>query len=132
MPCGQSKADYRAECLTAGHYDLLVAEYADPLTVYLPGEPPMIATPQTVRAFFRALRGGLELQGMTRMTGRVTAEGLPIRGRARLWTDWYGEAPGRAPELVAQTVCYRRVDGADDRTEMLEFTRLDLPMPAAA
>ncbi|MGQ0567717.1 MAG: hypothetical protein ACT4OK_21995 [Gemmobacter sp.] len=132
MPGGQARMDYRAAALTAGRYDLLVEEYVYPLTVYLPGRPPMSATPQTVWGFFQAFHAGLVAAGMTVLTARVAAEGLPQGGRAQVWTDWFGEGPGVTRRQVAQTVCYRRLDGTADRTELLEFTRLDLPMMAAA
>ena len=129
---GQAKMEYRAAALTAGRYDLLVEEYLYPLTIYLPQCPPMTATPQTVWGFFQAFHAAMVALGMTVLTARVAAEGLPQAGRAQTWTDWFGEGPGVARRQVAQTVCYRRVDGAESRTEMLVFTRLDLPMMAAA
>ena len=124
--------DYRAAALTAGRYDILVEEYAYPLTIYWPNLPPTAATQQTVWGFFQAFHAALAAQGMTTLTARVAAEGLPQGGRKQIWTDWYGEGQGVARRQVAQTVCYLRVDRAETRTELLEFTRLDLPMMAAA
>ena len=132
MPDGQAKMDFRAAALTAGRYDLLVDEYLYPLTVYLPGRPPTVATPDTVWGFFQAFHAAMVALGMSVLTARVVAEGLPQGGRAQTWTDWFGEGPGVARRQVAQTVCYRRVDRAETRTELLEFNRLDLPMMAAA
>ena len=132
MPSGQAMADWRAECLNAGRYALLVAEYAFPLAVYLPGQPPLRATPRLVREFFQSFHVALASGGFDRLTARVTAEALPFGGRRRLWTDWIGAGRSRAPALVAQTVCYSRSTGGRCRTEMLEFTRLDLPVLAAA
>jgi hypothetical protein len=132
MSNGQAKMDYWAAALTAGRYDLLVEEYQYPLTVYLPQCPPMAATPQTVWGFFQAFHAAMVALGMTVLTARVVAEGLPQCGRVQTWTDWFGEGPGVARRQVAQTVCYRRLDNAENRTELLEFTRLDLPMMAAA
>jgi hypothetical protein len=132
MSDGQAKMDYRAAAVTAGRYDLLVEEYLYPLTVYLPGQPPMSATPRTVWGFFQAFHAAMVAMGLTVLTARVAAEGLPQAGRTQTWTDWFGEGPGVARRQVAQTVCYRRIDGAEKRTELLEFTRLDLPMMAAA
>jgi hypothetical protein len=124
--------DYRAAALTAGRYDLLVEEYVYPLTVYLPDRPPMAAAPPTVWGFFQTFHAALVAAGMTVLTARVAAEGLPRGGRSQVWTDWYGEGPGQARRLVAQTICYHRLNGSEKRTELLEFTRLDLPMMAAA
>ena len=132
MPNGQEKMDYRAAALTAGRYDILVEECLYPLTVYLPQRPPMTATPQTVWGLFQAFHAAMVAMGMTVLTARVAAEGLSQGGRAQVWTDWFGEGPGVTRSQVAQTVCYCRVDGAKTRTELLEFTRLDLPMMAAA
>jgi hypothetical protein len=124
--------DFRASALSAGRYDLLVAEYVYPLTVYLPGQAPMAATPQTVWGFFQAFHSAMVALGMTVLTARVAAQGLPQGGRVQTWTDWYGEGPSVARRRIAQTVCYRRAEGPEQRTELLEFTRLDLPMMAAA
>ena len=132
MPNAQAKMDYRAAALTAGRYDLLVDEYLFPLTVYFPKKPPMSATPQTIWGFFQAFHAAMVALGMTVLTAQVAAEGLPQGGRAQTWTDWFGEGPGVARRLVAQTVCYRRIEGVANRTELLEFTRLDLPMMAVA
>ena len=132
MAHGQARMDDHAAALTAGRYDLLVEEFLYPLAVYLPQRPPMTATPQTVWGFFQAIHAALVAGGMTVLTARVAAEGLPQGGRAQVWTDWFGEGPGVTRSQVAQTVCYRRVDKAETRTELLEFTRLDLPMMAAA
>ena len=132
MSNGQAKMDFRAAALTAGRYDRLVDEYLYPLTVYLPQCPPMSATPQTVWGFFQAFHAAMVAMGMTVLTASVAAEGLPQGGRAQTWTDWFGEGPGVTRRQVAQTVCYRRVGGTENRTELLEFTRLDLPMTAAA
>ncbi|MFN3971222.1 MAG: hypothetical protein ACK4L4_07610 [Gemmobacter sp.] len=132
MTDGQRRADYRAACLTAGRYDLLAAEYVYPLAVYLPGAPAMLASAEETQDFFCGFHAALQRRGLTRLSARVTAEGLPLNGRARLWSDWYAEGPGQPPELVAQTICYRRAAGGDDRTEMLEFTLLDIALPRAA
>jgi hypothetical protein len=124
--------DYRAAALSAGRYDILVEEYAYPLTIYLPHLPPAAASQQSVWGFFQAFHAALVAQGMTTLTARVAAEGLPQGGRKQIWTDWYGEGQGVQRRQVAQTVCYMRTDEAAARTELLEFTRLDLPMMAAA
>ena len=132
MSNGQAIMDIRAAALSAGRYDTLVEEYAYPLTVFLPDQPPTTAMPQTVWGFFQAFHAAMIAQGMTVLTARVVAEGLPQGGRAQIWTDWFGEGRHVARRLVAQTICYRRVDTLAARTELLEFTRLDLPMLAAA
>lgn len=132
MANGQARADWRAQCLNTGRYDLLVSEYAFPLTVYLPGRPPLQASPQLVWGFYQSFHSALVAGGFDRLAARVTAEALPSGGRRRLWTDWTGVGPGRVPFLVAQTVCYSRISGGDDRTELLEFTRLDLPVLSVA
>ena len=132
MSGGQASMDYRAAALTAGRYDLMVEEYAYPLAVYLPHRAPLSATPQTVWGLFQAFHAAMVASGLTLLTARVAAEGLPQGGRVQIWTDWFGEGPGTARRQVAQTICYRCVDGAETRTEMLEFTRLDLAAMAAA
>ena len=132
MSNGQARMDDRAAALMAGRYDLLVKEYLYPLTVYLPQRPPMSATPQIVWGLFQAFHAAFVAGGMTVLTARVAAEGLPQGGRSQIWTDWFGEGPDLARRQVAQTVCYLRTEGAANRTELLEFTRLDLPLMAAA
>ncbi len=132
MTDAQARVDYRAASLTAGRYDLLVEEYLYPLAVYLPGRPPMAATPQTAWGFFQAFHAAMVAAGMTILTARVVAEGLPQGGRTQTWTDWFGEGPGVPRQQVAQTICYRRAEKDENRTELLEFTRLDLPMLSAA
>lgn len=132
MSNGQANMDFRAAALTAGRYDLMVEEYAYPLTVYLPKCAPISATPQTVWGFFQSFHSALVATGLTVLTARVVAEGLPQGGRVQIWTDWFGEGADTARRQVAQTICYRRVNGAGCLTEMLEFTRLDLPIMAPA
>lgn len=128
----KGRADWRAACLTAGRYDLLVEDYAFPLTVFLPGQAPVVATPRSAWGFFQSFHSALVAAGHTRLAARVTAEDLPLGGRGRVWTDWWGEAPDRPAVLVAQTVCYARRGEGPELTEMIEFTRLDLPLLAAA
>lgn len=132
MSEGQARMNHRAASLSAGRYDLLVEEYAYPLTIYMPHLPPTAATQQSVWGFFQAFHSAMVAQGMTILTASVAAEGLLQGGRKQIWTDWYGEGPGVGRRLVAQTVCYLRVDKDFARTEMLEFTQLDLPLLAAA
>ncbi len=127
----QATAGRRAALLAAGHYELLAAEHAYPLTVYLRGEPQVIARPADLADFFRRLHAALRAAGLARLTARVTAEELAPNGRSRCWTDWYGAGDG-APVLVLQTVCYCRHRGGTATTEMVEVTRLDLTLPAIA
>lgn len=128
----QAKADFRAGALTAGRYDLLLPEYVDPLMLYLPGEPPQIAGGAQIEAFFRTFRSGLDRHGAARFAALVTAEDLPTRDRSRLWTDWFAEIQGQPRQLIARTVCYRRMTGGTTRTEMVEFTYLDTPFLTSA
>lgn len=132
MSQGQAQADWRAACLMSGRYDLLVEEYDFPLTVWLPGQPAMVATPRTAWGFFQAFHAALVAAGFARLSAQVVAEGLARAGRRRLWTDWWGAGAGQGRTLVAQTICYCRAAPNDQRTEMLEFTRLDLPALATA
>lgn len=132
MPSGKAHVDYLAAVLTAGRYDLLVEEYADPLTIYMPGQAPMVATRSNVWGFFQSFHSALVAGGMTQLSARVVADGLPQGGRALLWADWFGEGADQPRQRVAQTVCYRRIAGASSLTELPEFKRLDLPMLAAA
>ncbi len=126
------KTAFRAEALSTGRYDLLVDEYAYPLTVYLHGLPQVLRDRGEAWAFFQELHGTLRALGYARVTARVAAQDLPRAGRVRLWCDWYGEAPGGAATRFASTVCYARTDAGEPKTELLEFTRLDLPQAAAA
>jgi hypothetical protein len=128
----QGRADWHAACLSAGRYDLLVQQYAFPLTVFLPDQPPVAVSPRAAWGFFQSFHSAMIAAGLPRLTARVTAEDLPRGGRRRLWTDWFGDGPARPAVLVAQTVCYSRTAAGDRRTELLEFTRLDLEVPAAA
>lgn len=132
MSSGQARADWRAGCLNAGRYDLLVGEYVDPLTVYLPGQQPFVAGAPTVWGFFQAVHAALLAQGLDRIEARVVAQDMPRGDRRRVWTDWWGKAADGAAVLVMQTVCYSRDNAGGALTEVLEFTRLDLPMMAAA
>jgi hypothetical protein len=95
----------------------------------------MATTPPTVWGFFQALHAALLARGLDRIQARVTAEDLPHGARRRVWTDWWGIAGDGSAVLVMQTVCYSREcpgGTGGTLTEMLEFTRLDLPMLAAA
>jgi hypothetical protein len=123
----QAKADLRAAALSAGRFDLLLPDYAFPLMLYVPDAPPRSIGPQQLLTLYRAFHEGLAALRAGRIVARVTAEDLPRRGRSRLWVDWLAERPAEAPHLMARTVCYRREAGGQTRTEMVEFTFLDLP-----
>ncbi len=129
---GQAKADHHAALFSAGCYDALVAQYQFPLTVYMLGQPRGLANRQEALAFFQSFHAALNASGLTDLSARVVAIDLPIAPRRRTWTEWTASGPGRAPAQVATTVCYARMGGTGMVTEMLEFTRLDLPMFAAA
>jgi hypothetical protein len=128
----QAKADLRAEALSAGRFDLLLPDYAFPLMLYLPDAPPCAIGPQQLEALYRAFHTGLAALRAGRIVARVTAEDLPRGSRSRLWVDWLAERPAGTPHLMARTICYRRQAGGQTRTEMVEFTFLDLPEQVTA
>lgn len=128
----QAKADLRAAALSAGRFDLLLADYRFPLMLYLPDAPPRVLGPSQLVALYRAFHEGLATLRAGRIVARVTAEDLPRGGRSRLWVDWLAERPAEPPHLMARTICYRRLAEGETRTEMVEFTFLDLPAPAMA
>jgi hypothetical protein len=128
----QSRASARADALNAGRYDLLVEDYAFPLTIYVMGVPTVLRDRTEAWAFYQSFHSTLLACGIARLTARVVAEDLPRGGRCRFWTDWMGEGPNLALRRVASTICYARLGKSDMLTEMLEFTRLDLPLQVAA
>lgn len=128
----QDRTAMRADALSAGRYDLLVEEYAYPLTVYVGREPQVVADKPGAWAFFQAFHAMLAASGISKVTARVVAEDLPRGGRSRVWCDWYGEGADGRRRRFASTVCYARETAGEPLTEMLEFTRLDLPKAVAA
>jgi hypothetical protein len=128
----QVSAEARAAALSSGRYDLLVDHYLYPLTVYIKDMPRVFAQARDLWAFFQSVHASLRAEGFDRLAARVTAEDMPRGGRFRVWADWIAQGPGHKSKTVATTVCYCTVVSGGSATEMLEFTRLDLPLAAAA
>ena len=124
----QVVADLRAAALSSGRYDLMVTEYAYPLTVYIGDQQHQFAGPDDVWAFYQSFHSAMNAQGYDRMTARVTAEDLPRAGRFRVWTEWFGEGSKMARNCIAATICYCSVVPTGVITEMIEFTRVALPI----
>jgi hypothetical protein len=124
----QVVADFRAAALSSGRYDLMSNEYTYPLTVYLNETPHVLDTAKQAWGFFQGFHAVLRSEGLDRMTAKIAAEGLPRGGRFRIWTDWFAQGPNRASSLIAATICYCTIRSDGIATNMIEFTRLNLPM----
>jgi hypothetical protein len=126
----QVVADFRAAALSSGRYDLMVSEYRYPLTVYLKGQPQVVPSPKDAWAFFQTFHSAMRSKGYDRMTARVTAEDLPRGDRFRIWTDWTAEGQSQRG-IIASTICYCSVIAGNVVTDMIEFTKITLPLLAA-
>jgi hypothetical protein len=126
----QVVADFRAAALSSGRYDLMIGEYRYPLTVYLDGVPQTVQAPSDAWAFYQGFHSSMRSEGYDRMTARVTAEDLPRNGRFRIWTDWTAEGTIKSG-VIASTICYCTIVAGSVVTDMIEFTRLTLPLLAA-
>ena len=119
----QTRMNFRAEVLTKGRYDLLGGEYLYPLPVVLCGQPLALANSGSAGEFFETFHIGLRSLGLSLLRARVTAQSLPLKGRTRIWTDWYAEGTTRAETLIARTICDAPLPG-DSQTVKMEFTTL--------
>lgn len=128
----QEAADFRAEAISAGRYDLMVAEYQLPLSIFLDGRPQVMRTASEVWGFFQGFHSAMRAAGLVRLHARVMAVDLPRNGRFRVWTEWSGSGAARPPVPIATTICYCRETRQGVETEMIEFTRLALPALSAA
>jgi hypothetical protein len=123
----QVAADFRAAALSSGRYDLMVSEYRYPLTIYIDGIPNVIQRHNDMWGFYQTFHSSMRHQGFDRMTARVTAQDMPRAGRFRVWTDWKAEGKGKTG-IIASTICYCTVVGNRVMTDMIEFTKVALPM----
>jgi hypothetical protein len=128
----QEAAEFRAEAISAGRYDLMVAEYLLPLLIFFDGRPQVLRSGSEIWGFFQGFHSAMRAAGLVRLTARVTAEDLPRNGRFRIWTDWSGAGARQPPIVIASTICYCRHTPQGVETEMIEFTRLSLPALRAA
>lgn len=118
--------------MNAGRYDLLIEDYLFPLTIYFMGVPTVLRDRTKAWAFYQSFHSTLLACGISRLTARVVAEDLPRGGRCRFWTDWLGDGADLTPRRIASTICYAKLGDGEILIEMLEFTRLDLPLQVAA
>jgi hypothetical protein len=123
-------ADFRAAALSSGRYDLMAKEYTYPLTIFLDGKPQIVLTPESVQSFYESFHGAMKAEGFDRLTAQVKAEDLPRRGRFRMWTEWFAHGPRKATSPIATTICYCSTVSGSVMTEMVEFSRLALPLLA--
>jgi hypothetical protein len=123
----QDIADFRAAQITKGRYDRLVDGYSYPLAIYVEAQPTVAPSGREVWQFYQTLHACLLSVGLTRLTGRVVATDLPRNGRFRVWTDWFAEGAGRAPQLIAATICFCTGTPENGLTEMVQFTDVALP-----
>jgi hypothetical protein len=128
MMSRQSVADYRATALSSGRYDLLALEYTYPLTIFIQGEMLVAAQPEDVIKFYAGFHTAMTEEGLNSLVGKVTAEDLPRNGRFRIWTNWSAVCQAGTLRQIAATVCYCRILSSVVVTEMVEFSRLTLPL----
>jgi hypothetical protein len=127
----QAVADFRADAISSGRYDLMALEYAYPLTIFIDGKARVADDPDTVQSFYADFHSAMKAEGYDRLTAKVTAEDMPRRGRFRIWTEWVAHGPMRASSSIAATVCYCSTVSGQVTTEMVEFSRLALTLLAA-
>jgi hypothetical protein len=100
-------------------------------TIDFGGEVQLVTGPAAVVRCCADFHTAMTRRGLHGIGGRVTAEEMPVNKRVRVWTGWSAKCQDDRETLVAATVGHFGRWGDKVATEIMKFSRLDLPLMVA-